>query len=441
VNTWTDQQLLQEYAERRSEAAFTQLVQRHVDLIYSAALRLVRDSHLAEDVTQGAFVTLARNAHQLTECAVLSGWLHRTARNIAAQTVRTDVRRRAREQEAAAMNDVFTTEPDDNWEQIAPHLDAALGELSDADRDALLLRYFERKSAQEMAQVLGVSGEAAQKRVSRAVERLRELFIKRGITVGASGFALVLTTHAVQAAPAGLSASVITTATGASTLAHVTWSLAAWTKTKIAALALAVLLLGGATIVVVTRSSSARANLATEVPGTGLVLGRSKRTGAPTIMIVVAGSTPARAGLTRGMLIHKIDDVSTTHMDLRECLRRMQKSRVVQLELIDPVRNTTNTVPYEGGRGERMGGIGIALGRDSNAPPTIMAVAPGSVAAHAGLSKGLVIQMIDDVPTAGMKPRDCLNRIQGPPGSVVRLTVFNPQRDLTNSVELTRYRL
>ncbi|HWN95732.1 MAG TPA: sigma-70 family RNA polymerase sigma factor [Methylomirabilota bacterium] len=217
MNGLTDQQLLREYAERRSEAAFAELVRRHVDLVYSAALRMVCDSHLAEDVTQGAFVALARSAPQLTDRAVLSGWLHRTAQNIAAQTVRTDVRRRAREQEAAAMNELFAAEPDGVWEHIAPHLDAALGELSEADRDALMLRYFERKSAQEMAQVLGVSDEAAQKRVSRAVERLREFFAKRGVTVGASGLVVVLSANAVQAAPVGLAISISTAAALAAT--------------------------------------------------------------------------------------------------------------------------------------------------------------------------------------------------------------------------------
>jgi len=212
VNDQTNSQLLRAYAEKRSEPAFSELVRRHVDFVYSAALRMVCDPHLAEDVTQGVFVALAKNALQLMDRPVLSGWLHRTAQNIAAQTVRTIERRRAREKEAAAMNELLSAEPDIVWEHIAPHLDAALGELNESDRDALLLRYFEKKSAREIAQVLGVSDEAAQKRVSRAVKRLREFFAKRGVTVGASGLVVVISANAVQAAPVGLAVTISTTA-------------------------------------------------------------------------------------------------------------------------------------------------------------------------------------------------------------------------------------
>ena len=112
MNSLSDQQLLRDYTERRSEAAFTELVRRHVDLVYSAALRMVRDTHLAEDVTQSAFVALAQSAGQLSDRPVLSGWLHRTAQNLASKSIRSDVRRRAREQEAAAMNELLSTEPD-----------------------------------------------------------------------------------------------------------------------------------------------------------------------------------------------------------------------------------------------------------------------------------------------------------------------------------------
>ena len=212
MNSWTDQQLIRDYTGSRSEPAFAELVRRHVDLVYSAALRMVCDTHLAEDVTQGVFVALAQTASRLTDRPALSGWLHRTTQNLAANADRTDVRRRAREQEAAAMNELLSAEPDPGWEHIAPHLDAALGELSEGDREALLLRYFQRKSAGEMAQTLGISDEAAQKRVSRAVERLRECFAKRGVAVGASGLVAGISANAVQAAPAGLALTITTSA-------------------------------------------------------------------------------------------------------------------------------------------------------------------------------------------------------------------------------------
>lgn len=212
MDAQTDAQLLRAYAARRSEAAFAELVRRYVDLVHSAARRMVGDVHLAEDVTQATFLALAKNAAQLTNCAVLAGWLHRTAQNIAAQTIRTDIRRRVREQEVVAMNELLAPTPEADWEQIAPHLDAALGELTEPDRDAILLRYFERKSAREMAAQLGISDEAAQKRVSRAVERLREFLAKRGITVGTSGLAAIISAHAVQAAPVGLAITISTAA-------------------------------------------------------------------------------------------------------------------------------------------------------------------------------------------------------------------------------------
>lgn len=212
MNESSDQQLLRDYAKHGSELAFTKLVRRHVDLVYSAAFRMLRDAHLAEDVTQSAFVALAQSAVQLSDRLVLSGWLHRTAQNIASKSVRSDVRRRVREQEVVAMNELLSTQPDAAWEHIEPYLDEALGELSEPDRDALFLRYFERKSAREMAHAFGTTEDAAQKRVSRAVERLREFFAKRGVTASASGLVVVITANAVQAAPVGLAATISTAA-------------------------------------------------------------------------------------------------------------------------------------------------------------------------------------------------------------------------------------
>jgi RNA polymerase sigma factor (sigma-70 family) len=167
---------------------------------------MVCDPHLAEDVTQGVFLALARQAGGLRDRAVLAGWLHRTTQHLAANTVRSEVRRRAREQEATMMNEL--SEPDLVWHQIAPLLDAALCELNESDRDAVLLRYFERRSAREMAGTLGISEEAAQKRVNRAVERLRNLLAKRGVPVEAAGLAVAMSCQAVQSAPVGLLTSI-----------------------------------------------------------------------------------------------------------------------------------------------------------------------------------------------------------------------------------------
>ena len=218
----TDSLLLKAYVERRREAAFNQLVHRHVDLVYSAAIRMVRDPHLAQDVTQGAFIALARQAPELVERATLAGWLHRTAQNIAAQTVRTIERRRAREQEAFAMSEQISTLPDVWWEQIEPHLDAALGQLTDADRDAVVLRYFHKKSAAEIATILGVSDDTAQKRVSRAVEKLREVFAKNKITIGAGSLGLLISANAVHAAPAGLATNILAATSGLTVTAGIT---------------------------------------------------------------------------------------------------------------------------------------------------------------------------------------------------------------------------
>lgn len=208
MNGRTDQELLLEYAGGGSEAAFSEVVRRHVDFVYSAALRVIGNVHLAEEVSQKVFLALAQNARRLGDRAVLSGWLFCTAHNLSVNAVRSEERRRAREEKAAAMNELFAGEHEAIWESIAPHLDDALSQLSEPDRDALLLRYFQRKSAREMAQALGISGEAAQKRVNRAIERLRALFAKRGIAVGANGLVVLISAKAVQAAPAGLCLSI-----------------------------------------------------------------------------------------------------------------------------------------------------------------------------------------------------------------------------------------
>ena len=434
----TDLQLLTRYACKRTEDAFAEIVRRHVDLVHSAAFRQVRSSELAEEVAQAVFIELAQRAGQLPSDTVVGAWLYNQTRRRAIDMVRREAGRRLREQTAQELQAMNTTA--DDWTHVEPLLDDAMDALEETDRLAVLLRYFQNKPLREVGQAIGMTGDAAQKRVSRAVERLREFFAKRGVTVGASGLVVVISANAIQTAPADLSVSIVMSATA--TLTNATAPFVVWTKINIAALTLVALLMSVTVTVIVVRGALPTRSLAEEVPGSGLALARDKKTGAPIVMIVVPGSVPARAGLAKGMVVHSIDGVPTAGLNFRECLRRMESHRVVRLELIDLIRDVTNAVQYtHPDRSQNMGGIGIALGRDRNAPATIMAVVPGSPAAAAGLSKGLMIHSIDNVPTKGMNARECLNRIQGTPGSVVRLELINPRPAVTNMVELTRYRL
>jgi RNA polymerase sigma factor (sigma-70 family) len=218
VNERADSELLRDYAERRSESAFAELVNRYVALVHSVALRVVVDAHLAEDVTQTTFAILAREARHLAGRAAISSWLHRTASNQAAKLVRGEMRRRGREQEAYAMQTI-PAESDADWKRIAPLLDAALNKLVEADRIAILLRYFEKKTAKEIGSALQLSEEAAQKRVARALDRLRGLLGGQGAVPSSATLATLIATQSVVAVPLGLSTSVSATVLGGGTVA------------------------------------------------------------------------------------------------------------------------------------------------------------------------------------------------------------------------------
>jgi RNA polymerase sigma factor (sigma-70 family) len=212
--------LLTDYAENGSESAFRELVARYLDLVFSTAVRLVDgDTHRAEDIAQTVFADLARRATTLSPDVMLGGWLHRRTCHAAATLMRSERRRRKREWEAAEM-DALEREDDTGYEPVAPVLDDAINQLRAEDRAALILRYFEGRDLRAVGEALGSNEDAAQKRVARALEKLRVLLAQRGVTASVAGLATVLGAHAVSAAPAGLvttvsSAALAGSATGA----------------------------------------------------------------------------------------------------------------------------------------------------------------------------------------------------------------------------------
>jgi len=249
-----DQALLCEYLDRGSEDAFATLVSRHVNKVYSVALRHTGNPHHAEEITQAVFVIFARKADRLRPPVVLSGWLYHAARLTSVTFVRGEIRRTRREQEAH-MQMLSNDDGAQAWKQIGPLVDTALAGLNEADRHAIVLRFFDGKSLREVADALGASEDAAKKRVHRALERMQRFLSRRGVDVTAAAIGGAISLHAVQAAPALLAktSTAVALAKGATVSASTTTlitgalKLMAWTKAKSTVVAGIIVLLAAGT--------------------------------------------------------------------------------------------------------------------------------------------------------------------------------------------------
>lgn len=228
----SDAMLLRDYAETGDEPAFDELIRRYTNLVYSAALRQTDSRDLAPEIAQRVFISLSRGAQALAsrvaEHASLAGWLCRSTRNIALNLRRDEFRRHSRERQAMETASQ-TPEPSPDWESLRPILDEAMSRLSGADYDALVMRYFNNQDLRSVGRALGVTDDAAQKRVSRAIEKLRHYLLGRGISTSASALSVAISANAVQAAPAGLAAVISTAATVAGVAAPASAAAAATT--------------------------------------------------------------------------------------------------------------------------------------------------------------------------------------------------------------------
>jgi RNA polymerase sigma factor (sigma-70 family) len=292
-----DCHLLRAWVENRDEDAFRALVDRHLKLVYSAARRLVADENLAEDVAHATFIVLARKAPSLVRNKALPVWLYRTTRYAAVQAIRAEARRADRHRSFA---DMQITETNSFWEQVAPLLESAMARLRAKDREALVLRFMGEMTNQQVGTALGISEEAARKRIDRALEKLRAVFSGRGVHASSEVIAAALSGNLLYAAPVGLAtkvaavtlASTAATSITTSAIAKGTIQFMAWTKVKIIGVSVAILLLGGVATVVVKKASAGAGLTGHSSPIGGELTGSGDPVAALRRQLAAAGGTP-----------------------------------------------------------------------------------------------------------------------------------------------------
>ena len=207
----TDRQLLKTFVEQNSQAAFTALMENHINMVYSVCLREVRDADLAQDVTQVVFLILAKKAASLCNHKELSGWLYKTARFACNDAIKQEQRRREHELKAGEelMHQAQIETAEVSWDEIEPALHGALDALNSEERGLVLQRFFAKKNLKEVGAIQGISEDAARMRVSRALEKMRQHFKRQGFVVSTLTLSAFFTAHAAQAAPASCVTTVL----------------------------------------------------------------------------------------------------------------------------------------------------------------------------------------------------------------------------------------
>lgn len=227
-----DQELLKKYVSVSDQAAFSELVRRHMSMVYATIWRLTGDEGISEEGTQNVFVILAKKAAQCCRVVNLGGWLHQCARNEARNMNRKRSLRKEKEVEAYAMME-SEKEGVSVWKEILPVLDDVIGDLRAKDREIIVSRFLEERSFSQIGKLLGISEDGAQKRASRALERLSVKLKRRGVGASVVVLGAGLAAQTSKAAPPTLLPKLLTvTASTSATTVGTTAFVAHWLSLK-----------------------------------------------------------------------------------------------------------------------------------------------------------------------------------------------------------------